>query len=86
MEFSAYHQPYSHQTRFKVVRSTTKLVKKPKALSQFKFVRNGSSPSKPILNRSKSLEKPSKIIAKSIENKYKWIRTSLRKTEIQRLV
>ncbi len=86
MEFPAYHQPYSHQTRFKVVRSTTKLVKKPKTISRFKFVRNGISPSKPMMLRSKSTEKPSTIIAKSIENKYKWIRTSLKKTESQRLV
>jgi hypothetical protein len=86
MEFPAYHQPYSHQTRFKVVRSTTKLVKKPKTISRFKFVRNGISPSKPMMLRSKSIEKPSTIIAKSIENKYKWIRTSLKKTESQRLV
>ena len=86
MEFPGYHQPYSHRTRFKVVRSTTKLVTKPKAVNQFKIVRNGISPSKPILTRSKSLEKPSNLVAKSIENKYKWIRTSLKKMERPRLV
>lgn len=80
----SYHQPYSHRTRFKVVRSTTKLVTKGKTVSQYKLVQNGYSPSK--FSRSKSIDKPSTIVAKSIGNKYKWIRTSLKKIERSRFV
>jgi hypothetical protein len=81
MEFSSYHLPYSHRTRFQVIRSTTKLVTKPKITSQFKLIRNGTN-----FVRTKSVEKPSNTVAKSIGNKYKWIRTSLKRTENQRLV
>ena len=84
MDMPSYHQPYSHRTRFKVVRSTTKLVKKPKTVSQYKLVQNGYSPT--IINRSKSIDKSSATVAKSIGNKYKWIRTSLKKTERPRFV
>jgi len=73
MEFRSYRQPYAHQTRFKVIHSTTKLVKSPK-ISQFKLVRNGTPP----IIRTKSVDKSSTIVAKSIENKYKWIK---RKTD-----
>lgn len=87
MDRPSYHQPYSHRTRFKVVRSTTKLVKKPKLVSPFKLVQNGHSPSKPMtLTRSKSIEKSSTTVAKIIGNKYKWIRTSLKKNERPRFV
>ncbi|CAF3866884.1 unnamed protein product [Adineta steineri] len=93
MAFSSYHQPYSHRTRFKLIHSTTTLVKISKSktsvpISQFKFIQNGtkqqqqiiSSP-KPTLIRAKSIDKSSTVVAKSIGNKYKWIRTSLKKTD-----
>jgi hypothetical protein len=69
MEFPSYHQPYSHRTRFQVIRSTTTLVKLPKS-SQFKLIRNGNPP----IIRTKSVDKSSTIVAKSIGNKYKWIK------------
>src|SRR5579871_5092486 len=89
MEFSSYHQPYSHRTRFKDIHSTTTLVKVPKTksvTSQFKLIRNGTNTSKPTIIRAKSIDKSSTIVAKSIGNKYKWIRTSLKKTDNNRLV
>jgi hypothetical protein len=87
MEYSSYHQPYSHRTRFQVIRSTTKLIKQPKtSSSQFKFIRNKIISPKPTIIRTKSVEKSSTTIAKNIENKYKWIRTSLKKIESNRLV
>ncbi len=91
MEYSSYHQPYSHRTRFKVIRSTTKLIQTPKpiinrSISQFKFIQNGTNSSKPTIIKMKSIDKSATTIAKSIGNKYKWIRTSLKKTESNRLV
>lgn len=86
MEYSSYHHPYSHRTRFKVVRSTTKLVKQPKTTSQFKLIRNDIKTPKPTIIRTKSVDKSSTIVAKNIGNKYKWIRTSLKKIESNRLV
>jgi hypothetical protein len=100
MEFSSYHQPYSHRTRFQVIRSTTTLVKVSKAkinlpiinrsISQFKLVQNGTqqiiNAPKPMIVRGKSIDRSSTIVAKSIGNKYKWIRTSLKKTDRNRLV
>jgi hypothetical protein len=95
MEFSSYHQPYSHRTRFKVIRSKTTLVKIPKtitnrSISQFKIIRNGVKKQQPIVNipkptfiRTKSVDKSSTIVAKSIGNKYKWMR---KKTDSHRLV
>jgi hypothetical protein len=83
MNFSSYHQPYSHRTRFQVIRSTTKLVKQPKIVSQFKLIRNGTNPT---IVRAKSVDKSSTVVAKHIGNKYKWIRTSLKKTDRNRLV
>ncbi|CAF1082651.1 unnamed protein product [Adineta ricciae] len=104
MEFPSYRKPYSHRTRFKLVHSTTTLVKVSKATttttttaaaaaaiptSRFKLVRNGTQKTQPALNSSKTsllrvknTEKslPSTALVKNIENKYKWIRTSLRKT------
>ncbi|CAF1230559.1 unnamed protein product [Adineta steineri] len=93
MAFSSYHQPYSHRTRFKLIHSTTTLVKISKSktsvpISQFKFIQSGtkqqqqiiSSP-KPTLIRAKSIDKSSTVVAKSIGNKYKWIRTSLKRTD-----
>jgi hypothetical protein len=100
MAFSSFHQPYSHRTRFQLIRSTTTLVQKPKTktnlpianrtVSQFKLIRSKteqqqqqqtiSSP-KPVIVRAKSFDKPATIIGKNIRNKYKWIRTSLKKTD-----
>ncbi|CAF4092407.1 unnamed protein product [Rotaria sp. Silwood2] len=97
MEFSTYHQPYSHKTRFKLIHSTTTFVKIPKTktnlslinrpTSQFKFIRNGTKQEskvitpKPTIIRAKSIDRSSTTVAKSIGNKYKWIRTSLKKTD-----
>ena len=97
MEFSSYRKPYSHRTRFKLVHSTTTLVKVSKTTgtaaaiptSRFKLVQNGTkttqsalSSSKTSLLRIKNTDKslPSTALAKNIGNKYKWMRTSLRKT------
>lgn len=72
------------KTNFSLVNGST---------SQFKLVRNSSKPektvssSKPTVLRAKSIDKSSSAtLAKSIGNKYKWIRTSLKKTESNRLV
>ncbi|CAF2161240.1 unnamed protein product [Rotaria magnacalcarata] len=95
MELSSYHQPYSHQTRFKVIHSTTTLIKLPKTnlsivnrpTSQFKLIRHAAkqekmiNPQKPTIIRAKSIDKPSAIVAKSIGNKYKWMRASLKNTD-----
>ena len=98
MAFSSYRQPYSHRTRFKLVHSTTTLVKVARAIpstSQFKLIRNATkpaatpvlSPAKPVLFRAKSLDRPSATtVAKSIGNKYKWLRTSLKRTDRSRSV
>jgi len=75
MEYSPYHQPYSHRTRFQVIRSTTKLVNKTKTISPFKIIRNGTN-----FVRSKSIDKSSNTVAKNIENKYKWMRANSKKT------
>lgn len=80
---SSYRHPYSHQTRFKVVHSTTKLVKQPKVVSQFKLVRTEI---KPTIVRTKSIEKSTTTtIAKHIGNKYKWIRTSIKNNRLVRI-
>lgn len=75
MDFRSLHQPYSHRTRFKVVRSTKKLVRVPKSNStttnpqristQFKIFR------KPQISPKSSPVKTKLSIAKSITNKYK---------------
>lgn len=98
MEYSSYRKPYSHRTRFKLVHSTTTLVKVSKTTtaaatptSRFKLVRNGTKTTQPVLNSSKTsllrvknAEKSSTALAKNIGNKYKWMRTSLRKTDRNR--
>ena len=86
MELPSLHQPYSHRTRFKVVRSTKKLVPllKPimaspqKISTQFKIVR------KPQVSVKPSPIKPKLSIVKSISNKYKWNRTNTKKNETNR--
>lgn len=87
MELPSLHQPYSHRTRFKVVRSTKKLVSAPKLAmtspqkisTQFKIVR------KPQVTIKTSPMKPKLSIVKSISNKYKWNRTNTKKNEANRL-
>ncbi|UJR15538.1 hypothetical protein I4U23_002477 [Adineta vaga] len=91
MEFPSYRKPYSHRTRFKLIHSTTTLVKVSKTripTSQFKLIRNETKQLQPILSspkptllRAKSIDKSSTAVAKHIGNKYKWMRTSLKKTD-----
>jgi hypothetical protein len=82
MEFRSLHQPYSHRTRFKVVRSTKKLVQVPKSTTtsttnsqristQFKIVR------KPLISPKPSPIKTKFSIVKSITNKYKLDRRTM---------
>ena len=78
MTLPSLHQPYSHRTRFKVIRSTTRLIQNSRTkvnlatpYSTVKAVTSRSTPPKSKIS-----------IAKNINQKYKWIRNSLKKIEV----